>query len=75
MPETELQFSFDEHKDDRVTIFYEGRPATILKGRKALGFLSKMNTADHGEQQATMAKVTGNFKRGNERIPDKRKKT
>jgi|TARA_B100000959_G_C14966597_1_gene618002 hypothetical protein len=57
-----------------VTIFHQGSPVTSLKGRQALKFLFKMNGADFSEQQMAMAKMTGNFKRGNERTPDKRKK-
>jgi len=72
MPEINLQFSFDKHKDDRVTIFHKGRPVTSLKGKRALGFLHKMNGTGCSEQQIVMAKITGNFKRGNERFPDQR---
>jgi hypothetical protein len=60
------QFSFTEIKNDRVTIYYRERPVTTLKGKLAIQFLARIDRADTIEQQRIMAKVTGNFKRGNE---------
>ena len=59
-------FSFAQSKNDRVTIFYRERPVTTLKGKLAIQFLARIDRADSIEQQRIMAKVTGNFKRGNE---------
>ncbi|MDY7518898.1 MULTISPECIES: ABC transporter ATP-binding protein [Bacillus] len=40
----------------------------ILKGNDAEKFLNKINHANNDkEKQVIMAKITGNFKRGNER--------
>jgi hypothetical protein len=60
------QFRFTEIKNDRVTIVYRERPVTTLKGKLAIQFLARIDRADTIEQQRIMAKVTGNFKRGNE---------
>jgi hypothetical protein len=60
------QFSFTEIKNDRVTIFHRERPVITLKGKLAIQFLARIDRADTSEQQRIMAKVTGNFKRGNE---------
>ena len=60
------QFSFTEIKNDRVTIYYREKPVTTLKGKLAIQFLTRIDRADTIEQQRIMAKVTGNFKRGNE---------
>jgi len=60
------QFSFAQFKNDRVTIFYRDRPVTTLKGKLAIQFLARMDPANSIEQQRIMAKITGNFKRGNE---------
>ena len=39
----------------------------ILKGKQAQKFLSKIDGLDGKEAQLVMAKITGNFKHGNER--------
>ena len=60
-------FSYTEAKDGKVFISWNGRQVTILKGKPALEFLRKIANADSKQRQLVMAKVTGNFKRGNER--------
>ena len=47
-----------------VVISHHGRRATILRGQKAQQFLAD---ADSGDPQLLMARLTGNYKRGNER--------
>jgi len=37
-----------------------------LKGKKAMSFLERVSKLNDTEQQLVMAKITGNFKRGNE---------
>jgi phenylalanine-4-hydroxylase len=59
-------FSYRETKD-KVFIYWHGRQVTILKGKRARKFLAKIEGLEHQEAQLTMAKITGNFKRGNER--------
>lgn len=39
----------------------------ILKGKESEKFLSKVSKANTIEAQLIMAKITGNFKRGNEK--------
>jgi hypothetical protein len=39
----------------------------VLKGNEARKFISRMTGLDEQGAQLMMAKVTGNFKRGNER--------
>ena len=60
-------FSYTEHKNERVIIFWKGQQVKILKGKNALKFLNKIMGADELTAQLIMAKATGNFKRGNER--------
>lgn len=57
-------FSFRVAKDGSVHISHRGRPATTLRGRSADDFL---DAVDSGDDQELMARVTGNYKRGNER--------
>ena len=48
-------------------IDWEGRRARVLTGAAAGRFLTAVAGADPERRQLEMARVTGNFKRGNER--------
>ncbi|WP_446666908.1 hypothetical protein [Flexivirga sp. B27] len=56
-------FRYETNGND-VVIFHHGRRATTLRGDKAAKFLS---TVDTGDEQLLMARMTGNYKHGNER--------
>lgn len=60
-------FTYQETKDGKVFIFWQGKRVTSLSGKKAQQFVAKIAAADHHQAQLLMAKATGNFKRGNER--------
>lgn len=60
-------FSFRIFKDGKVFIYWCDKQVTILKGKQASKFLSRIDKADEKGKQLIMAKVTGNFKRGNEK--------
>ncbi len=51
-----------------ISIFYRGRKATTLRGSKASQFEQALATRSPAELQQLMARLTGNFKRGNERV-------
>jgi hypothetical protein len=57
-------FSFIARKSGDVVISHHGRVATVLRGDRAARFLA---AGEEGEPQELMARVTGNYKRGNER--------
>jgi len=61
-------FAYKINKDGKVFISYEGKRVTILNGSKAEKFIADIASADGKEVQLIMAKVTGNFKRGNEKL-------
>jgi hypothetical protein len=62
------RFSFDETKADKVMIFSSGKLAKTLTGKEAIKFLNKMDLCrEEPEKQLLMAKITGQFKFGNER--------
>ena len=67
----EQVFSYRATKDGKVFISWNGKQVTILKGPKADAFLEAMDGADDETAQLLMARVTGNFKRGNERSSSK----
>ncbi len=54
-------------KNGKVFVFWESKEVKILKGRAAEKFLADVSDAGSSEAQLLMAKLTGNFKRGNER--------
>lgn len=60
---TPAGFEFDVRGDD-VVIRHHGRTATVLRGAKAADFLEQVQ---HGDAQLLMARITGNYRRGNER--------
>jgi len=61
-------FAYRITKDKKVFISYEGKQVTILSGSKAEKFVADIEDAGGKEAQLIMAKVTGNFKRGNEKL-------
>ena len=61
-------FTYKITKDSKVFISYEGKQVTILSGKKAEDFIKKIQNAEGKEAQLIMAKITGNFKRGNEKL-------
>jgi hypothetical protein len=61
-------FNYRVTKDNTVFLDYNGRQVKILRGKEAEKFLKRIREAGNTtEAQLIMAKITGNFKRGNER--------
>jgi hypothetical protein len=60
-------FTYRVGKDDKVFISWHGKQVKILKGEEARKLIGKMVELDHKAAQLVLAKITGNFKRGNER--------
>ena len=63
----EQPFDYQITKDNRVLLFWQAKHIKTLAGTEARKFIDKMETLDEAEAQLLLAKVTGNFKRGNER--------
>lgn len=51
-------------RDGEVVVLHHGRRATTLRGERAREFLAEVGS---GDDQMLMARVTGNYRRGNER--------
>lgn len=51
-------------RGDEVVIRHHGATATVLRGTRASEFLTQV---EQGDPQMLMARVTGNYRRGNER--------
>lgn len=62
----DLGFTFRKTRDG-FDVFHHGRKAASLRGPKADQFETALARTDTAGQQRLMAKVTGNYKRGNER--------
>jgi hypothetical protein len=60
-------FTYQTIKDDKVFIYWRTKRVTILKGKEAQRFIDKITGLGDQEIQLVMAKITGNFKHGNER--------
>lgn len=56
-------FTFETRGED-VILLHHGRPAATLRGARAADFLTRVETED---AQLLMARLTGNYRRGNER--------
>ncbi|MBM7554590.1 hypothetical protein [Thalassobacillus pellis] len=66
-------FHYRVNKDKTVFLEYHGKQVKILKGKEAEKFLRKISAAENEKKrQLVMAKITGNFKRGNERNHSKK---
>ena len=56
-------FDYEQHGTE-VVIYHHGRRATVLRGDRATAFLEDVAS---GDAQELMARLTGNYRRGNER--------
>ncbi|MDQ3447679.1 MAG: hypothetical protein M3432_00680 [Chloroflexota bacterium] len=53
---------------DEIVITHHGRVATVLRGDRARRFLDSVRETDPQAAMELMARVTGNYRRGNERV-------
>lgn len=66
-PEQDLGFAFKETKAGDIIIHRHGKQVTILRGARAEKIRKGLEGSSFQEQQQLLARVTGNYKRGNER--------
>ena len=64
----DLGFSFHARGSGVVELRRHGRPVATLRGEAARDFLADVASRDHAGAQRLMARLTGNYKRGNERV-------
>ncbi len=67
MKTDDLGFTFRVANGECV-IFHRGSKATTLRGRKAADFELDVAELPFAEQQQLLARLTGNYKHGNERL-------
>jgi hypothetical protein len=61
-------FTQRTNKDGSVCIFHGGRLAATLRSAEARDFVEEWEAEDELGRQNLMARLTGNYKRGNERL-------
>lgn len=65
-------FTYTINKQGLVFIAWHGKSVLTLKGDAADKFLARAAGASEKDAQLVMAKLTGNFKHGNEKMPKRR---
>lgn len=69
LPEgSDLGFTYRHKKNGDLEILHRGRLASTLRGADAGDFLAELQAGSDDDAQQLMARVTGNYKRGNERL-------
>ena len=71
MNNEDLGFMFKQLKNGEVVITHNEKKATVLRNDKSSWFLQDMDGMDFASQQQEMARITGNYRRGNERTAKK----
>lgn len=69
----EESFEYQVFKDNKIQIYWDGKPVMMLKGSAAGDLIKKLERSEGKEAQLVLAKITGNFKRGNEKTANKQK--
>lgn len=63
----EEPFSYKITKDNKVFLYWHGKQVNMLRNKDSERFITKVKNVDTKEAQLIMAKLTGNFKRGNKK--------
>lgn len=68
MSETDPAFVHRTRKSGEVQILHRGKLAATLRGAAAEEFLAEVGHCAPQDAQQLMARLTGNYKHGNERL-------
>jgi len=73
---SEEPFTYEITKKGTVAIYYEGKQIKVVKENEAERLLAKIHEAEQQtiEVQLLLPKMTGNFKRGNEKLGKQKRK-
>ena len=63
----DLRFTYRTRKNGDVEVLHHGKRASTLRGADAHRFLAELREAGYRDGQQLMARLTGNYRRGNER--------
>jgi hypothetical protein len=61
-------FDYQISKAGELTVTHFGRFATRMSAKQARSVISKLESASEEMRQQLLARLTGNYKRGNERL-------
>lgn len=64
----DLGFTWRQGGDGAILISFKGKVVTTLKKDRAAEFLAEVNGVEDDELQQYLARLTGQFKHGNERM-------
>ena len=67
-PDGNLGFTHRRRKTGEVQVLHRGKLAATLRGSAAQEFLAELEDCSADNAQQLMARVTGNYKHGNERL-------
>jgi hypothetical protein len=74
----DLNFRFAENKAGDMDIWHHGKLVTHFKAARAQKVLIQLEVKSFVQQQLLLARLTGNYKRGNEKLsksgPDARRR-
>ena len=68
MPTSDLGFTYRSRKSGEVQVLHRGTLASTLRGTEAQEFLGEVSSCSPADAQQLMARITGNYKHGNERL-------
>ncbi|MEI3604821.1 hypothetical protein SPD48_03880 [Pseudogracilibacillus sp. SE30717A] len=73
---SEEPFAYQITKNGTVIIFYRGKQIKIVKDKEAERLIARIRAVEDNvtEVQLLLAKITGNFKRGNEKFGKNKRK-
>jgi hypothetical protein len=73
---SEEPFTYQTTKKGAIVIYYRGKQIKIIKDSEAANLITRMKEVEGNltEVQLLLAKITGNFKRGNEKIGENKRK-
>ncbi|MEH7239340.1 hypothetical protein [Bacillus sp. JJ1562] len=71
----EEPFTYQITKKGMVMIYFEGKQIKMIKDREAERLIAKIKEVENDKTkiQLLLAKITGNFKRGNEKLGKNKK--
>ena len=72
----EEPFAYRMTKDGTVAINYKGKQIKVVKDREAERLIARIKAVENNilEVQLLLAKITGNFKHGNEKLSKNKRK-
>ena len=64
----DLGFTHRRRKNGEIQVLHRGKLAATLRGADAEDFAAEVESGEFADGQQLMARVTGNYKHGNERV-------